>query len=973
MKFQTQDYHTSQSSNISGQAFQVSMTAKFFETLFSGLYRYKEAAVIRELFCNAIDTHRMRDMMYRIIPSHYAAVGSIQRNVVNKHLAPLATPVEIHLPDAYEPWLEIKDWGMGLSLEKIIGEPIPAEEGQVLIEGNIPVKEDEIPEGKGVIAEPGWYQGQLVFRSPDNNEIIRTGGLYTTMFESTKGDSNDQIGAFGLGSKSPFAISDSFTVEARYDGELYNFLMYLNEKRIPCVELTSKDLETRDPKPEATEDYNGLTVRVPVRQSQYAKFADQLSDLCRVLLPHEYPVVKNDSYFDGFTPIDRSNRIDNTYIQQAKRQSHASTHYAVMGGVAYPIELGQINDEIRALLERFPSTYTFFPLGSLNVPPSREDLSYDQFTRACLNDVLANLQKAILQQAMGDLTLAQKRGPIWLAMMKNEYKDKFGEGFKKAMDEKFPTDWRFQKNNIGTPMLQPEIDYDLPQVKEVFDYKYLMGSSGSKSFYNIVRYTSHSRDEDSAITISTLSQHLRENTKPVMIILDNHRCYAQKIKQYLARNPDVNCVWLIFPNHQNLISWRDMDLATQYKNHKELKDEITKWVGNDKTVNWLTYADQLAEYYEGLINPEILFMSELPFETLKITGDIGMMWARGTKQVGADRWKTRTELEGYSFTSEQIMKVAENGRKMVYVSYSGHSMSHENMTPSVAAQFMELIGGMQIPDVDNPGSYINLPQSFGWHDKLLIARKKAEPFLKANSDFFVDINDALAALYVKYKDILEAIEYDRFAGTRSLLKMAKGRIEYVRWVLEQIGGKFDTASTRDIDKLCVQSYEVEAKLRDSYDFTIKCAHDFERIVKEYGVGDFFENKGHFKDMRNMLRIHYKFNDMDTELRQCSDAYPAFERLTDELAGIIRVNANELAGRGHERLSAFRAEWRKGESRGRRVNKHKESRRHVRTGIEAYKILDYVNKTYQGTMANKLDEPEALKDAIIKRIKTQLNY
>ncbi|MGH6957867.1 MAG: hypothetical protein ACREEW_14470, partial [Caulobacteraceae bacterium] len=30
-------------------------------------------------------------------------------------------------------------------------------------------------------------------------------GLYTTFFDSTKQDTNDQVGGFGLGSKSPFA------------------------------------------------------------------------------------------------------------------------------------------------------------------------------------------------------------------------------------------------------------------------------------------------------------------------------------------------------------------------------------------------------------------------------------------------------------------------------------------------------------------------------------------------------------------------------------------------------------------------------------------------------------------------------------------------------------------------------------------------------------------------------------------------
>jgi len=38
--------------------------------------------------------------------------------------------------------------------------------------------------------------------------------LYTTYFESTKNNDNNSIGGFGLGSKSPFAYVDQFTVDS---------------------------------------------------------------------------------------------------------------------------------------------------------------------------------------------------------------------------------------------------------------------------------------------------------------------------------------------------------------------------------------------------------------------------------------------------------------------------------------------------------------------------------------------------------------------------------------------------------------------------------------------------------------------------------------------------------------------------------------------------------------------------------------
>ena len=42
--------------------------------------------------------------------------------------------------------------------------------------------------------------------------------LYSTYFFSSKRETNDEVGGFGLGSKSPFAVSSSFNVLSRKDG-----------------------------------------------------------------------------------------------------------------------------------------------------------------------------------------------------------------------------------------------------------------------------------------------------------------------------------------------------------------------------------------------------------------------------------------------------------------------------------------------------------------------------------------------------------------------------------------------------------------------------------------------------------------------------------------------------------------------------------------------------------------------------------
>ena len=74
--------------------FRIKASAKAFGILSSGLYQNKVRAIIRELSCNAVD-------------SHVAAGKS-------------GTPFDIHLPNSLEPWFSIRDYGTGLSHEQVI-------------------------------------------------------------------------------------------------------------------------------------------------------------------------------------------------------------------------------------------------------------------------------------------------------------------------------------------------------------------------------------------------------------------------------------------------------------------------------------------------------------------------------------------------------------------------------------------------------------------------------------------------------------------------------------------------------------------------------------------------------------------------------------------------------------------------------------------------------------------------------------
>lgn len=73
--------------------FRIRNSAKAFNILSSGLYANKIRAIIRELSCNAVDSH--------------TAAGKTD------------TPFDVHLPNALEPFFSIRDYGTGLNHEQV--------------------------------------------------------------------------------------------------------------------------------------------------------------------------------------------------------------------------------------------------------------------------------------------------------------------------------------------------------------------------------------------------------------------------------------------------------------------------------------------------------------------------------------------------------------------------------------------------------------------------------------------------------------------------------------------------------------------------------------------------------------------------------------------------------------------------------------------------------------------------------------
>jgi hypothetical protein len=296
--------------------FRIRNSAKAFNILSSGLYANKIRAIVRELSCNAVDSH--------------TAAGKTD------------TPFDVHLPNAIEPWFSIRDYGTGLNHEQVTN-------------------------------------------------------IYTTYFESTKTNSNEFIGALGLGSKSPFSYTDNFTVTTVKDGRKGVYTAFINEAGVPSIALMAEE-ETTDP--------NGVEVRFAVESTNdFYKFRDEAS---RVYTHFKLrPVVSGYSEFK-FRDVEYKER---DIISGVHTQSGTFNSVAIMGNIAYPIDVPNADKALGDLHSLLGCGLVMeFDIGELDFQASREGLSYIPETIAAIK---AKLEKLNGQLATHIAERANKIENLW--------------------------------------------------------------------------------------------------------------------------------------------------------------------------------------------------------------------------------------------------------------------------------------------------------------------------------------------------------------------------------------------------------------------------------------------------------------------------------------------------------------------------------------------------------------------------------
>lgn len=201
---------------------------------------------------------------------------------------------------------------------------------------------------------------------------------YSTYFYSNKNDSNEQIGGLGLGAKSPFSYTDSFSVESVFNGQQNTYNAFISENGCPAIVLLSSEL---------TDEKNGVKVSFPVKKEDYNEFRTKLQKV--VTFFHIKPMVINGNNFECTE--------QNYYFKKEKwgiREGYDNLRSRIiMGGVAYPVDVNVFKDDglIFKILHR-SNIDMFFNIGDVSVNPSRESINYRkddiQKIQTFINDVI---------------------------------------------------------------------------------------------------------------------------------------------------------------------------------------------------------------------------------------------------------------------------------------------------------------------------------------------------------------------------------------------------------------------------------------------------------------------------------------------------------------------------------------------------------------------------------------------------------
>ncbi len=237
--------------------------------------------------------------------------------------------------------------------------------------------------------------------------------VFAVFFSSTKAGSKSYTGAFGLGCKSPFAVSDNFFVNSYVDG-IKSYYHCHKKNGVPAIAFI---------KEENTDKKTGLEIIVPINSG----FLDEYGWKERAMNIYEFFKVRPKTNIK----INYFNECDEHKCGNGWENTREAGAWVVMSNVRYRLDLSKIKTELVSNEHNFKKRGVVYhvPPRSIEVTPSREGISYTQETIDFLNSYIAKVNNNFFTHIQEEI---QKSPSMFIAKMnhiqilKKYYEEYFG-------------------------------------------------------------------------------------------------------------------------------------------------------------------------------------------------------------------------------------------------------------------------------------------------------------------------------------------------------------------------------------------------------------------------------------------------------------------------------------------------------------------------------------------------------------------
>lgn len=224
-----------------------------------------------------------------------------------------------------------------------------------------------------------------------DDEVMK---LFSTYGASSKRETNEMVGGFGIGSKSGFAYTDNFTVESIFNGEKLTYIVFMCESNGPSIELISRN---------PTSENNGFSVKIPVKKQDINTFKEKLIKFLKFV---DNPVEVQGCDFEKPKLLKSLDHLGWT------AKFYSSSEWRD-GGSVY-IKMGPVIYSASDIFNHWESSFKTpivieCPIGTFNISPDRESVIIKPETKQEIRDwcnaLVPILQKEILEELQQEPTL----------------------------------------------------------------------------------------------------------------------------------------------------------------------------------------------------------------------------------------------------------------------------------------------------------------------------------------------------------------------------------------------------------------------------------------------------------------------------------------------------------------------------------------------------------------------------------------